>query len=71
MADVYVYRFTGWDGPSQPKLKGRRATLETIRDIGDPIMESQIVVDDPTASSAAAWRMTRIPRRIWRMKFIR
>jgi hypothetical protein len=46
MADVYVYRFTGWDGPSQPDAKSRRATLETIKEIGDPIMESQIVVDD-------------------------
>jgi hypothetical protein len=51
MADVYVYRFTGWDGPSQPKLKGRRATLETIKDIGDPIMESQIAVDDAELDS--------------------
>jgi hypothetical protein len=47
MADVYVYRFTGWEGPTtQPDGKRRRATLETIREIGDPIMESQIVVDD-------------------------
>jgi hypothetical protein len=46
MADVYVYRFTGWDRPSQPDIKSRRATLETIKEIGDPIMESQIVVDD-------------------------
>jgi hypothetical protein len=47
MADVYVYRFTGWEGPTtQPDGKRRRATLERIREIGDPIMESQIVVDD-------------------------
>jgi hypothetical protein len=47
MADVYVYRFTGWEGPTtQPGAKKRRATLEAIREIGDPIMESQIVVDD-------------------------
>jgi hypothetical protein len=51
MADVYVYRFTGWDGPSQPQVKGRRATLETIKEIGDPIMESQIVVDDAELDS--------------------
>jgi hypothetical protein len=46
MADVYVYRFTGWDGLTQPESKRRRATLETIREIGDPIMESQMVVDE-------------------------
>jgi hypothetical protein len=45
MTDVYVYRFIGRDDP--PDSKSRcRATLETIKDIGDPIMESQIVVDD-------------------------
>lgn len=50
MADVYVYCFTGWDG-----LKGvgtrSRATLETINRIGDPIMESQIVVDEAELDS--------------------
>jgi hypothetical protein len=47
MADVYVYRFTGWEGATtQPDATRRRATLQTIREIGDPIMESQIVVDD-------------------------
>jgi hypothetical protein len=51
MADVYVYRFTGWDGPTQSDVKSRRATLETIKEIGDPIMESQIVVDDAELDS--------------------
>jgi hypothetical protein len=51
MADVYVYRFTGWDGLTQPDIKRRRATLEKIREIGDPIMESQIVVDDAELDS--------------------
>ena len=47
MTDVYVYRFIGRDGPADTKGRTRRrATLETIKDIGDPIMESQIVVDD-------------------------
>jgi hypothetical protein len=51
MADVYVYRFTGWAGPTQPEVKGQRATLDTIKEIGDPIMESQIVVDDAELDS--------------------
>ena len=51
MADVYVYRFTGWDGPTRPDIKSRLATLETIKEIGDPIMESQIVVDDAELDS--------------------
>jgi hypothetical protein len=51
MADVYVYRFIGWDGPTQADVKRRRATLETIKEIGDPIMESQIVVDDAELDS--------------------
>ena len=46
MADVYVYRFTGWDGPTESDVRSRRATLETIKEIGTPLMESQIVVDD-------------------------
>ncbi len=45
MADVYVYRFKGWDGPTESDVS-RRATLETIKEIGNPIMESQIVVDE-------------------------
>ena len=46
MSDVYVYRFKGWDGPTESDVRSRRATLETIKEIGAPIMESQIVVDD-------------------------
>jgi hypothetical protein len=56
MADVYVYRFTGWDGPMEPGSKMQRATLETIREIGDPIMESQIVVDDAELDSKGFFR---------------
>jgi hypothetical protein len=47
MADVYVYHFTGRDGSTLASAGlGRRATLETIKAFGDPVMESQIVVDD-------------------------
>jgi hypothetical protein len=47
MTDVYIYRFTCRDGPPDEDVRSRRrATLEAIKDIGDPIMESQIVVDD-------------------------
>jgi len=47
MTDVYVYRFTSRDGrPDESSRSRRLATLETIKEIGDPIMESQIVVDD-------------------------
>ena len=47
MTDVYVYQFTGWDRSTESDVRStRRATLETIKAIGDPIMESQIVVDD-------------------------
>jgi hypothetical protein len=52
MTDVYVYRFTGWDGLTDAYVRSRRrATLETIKEIGDPIMESQIVVDDAELDS--------------------
>lgn len=44
MTDVYVYRFIGRDGLDARSR--HRATLETIKEIGDPVMESQIVVDD-------------------------
>jgi hypothetical protein len=47
MADVYVYRFIGRDGLTKPDLRTRaRATLDTIKALGDPVMDSQIVVDD-------------------------
>jgi len=52
MTDVYVYCFTETDGPAQTNGHARpRATLETIKAIGDPIMESQIVVDDAELDS--------------------
>jgi hypothetical protein len=52
MTDVYVYCFIERDGPAQTNgHAGQRATLETIRTIGDPIMESQIVVDDAELDS--------------------
>jgi hypothetical protein len=56
MADVYVYRFTGWEGPMEPGSRRQRATLEAIREIGDPIMESQIVVDDAELDSKGFFR---------------
>jgi hypothetical protein len=46
MSDLYVYHFIAPDGPDGgPKLSTRAATLEAIKGIGTPIMESQIVVD--------------------------
>lgn len=52
MTDVYVYCFIERDGPAQTNGHARpRATLETIKAIGDPIMESQIVVDDAELDS--------------------
>jgi hypothetical protein len=46
MTDAYVYRFKGLsgignDGPDD----NRRATLDTLKGKGDPVMESQIIVD--------------------------
>jgi hypothetical protein len=53
MADVYVYRFIGGDGSNEANgPTQRRATLETIKAIGDPIMESQIVVDEAELDSS-------------------
>jgi hypothetical protein len=43
MTDVYVYYFTG--PATNYKLSTRPATLEAIKGQGEPIMESQIVVD--------------------------
>jgi hypothetical protein len=46
MSDVYVYYFRGAVGTVGEKmLSTRPATLETIKGKGEPIMESQIVVD--------------------------
>jgi hypothetical protein len=43
MTDVYVYYFTA--GPGGKDISSKRATLETIKGKGEPVMESQIVVD--------------------------
>ncbi len=46
MTDVYVYYFLRSHGPTGEKSPSkRRATLATIKDRGEPVMESQIVVD--------------------------
>ena len=46
MTDKYVYHFTGPFGPGgEIALSPRAATLETIQGRGEPVMESQIVVD--------------------------
>jgi hypothetical protein len=52
MADVYVYCFIGGDGSIEAGRTRRRATLETIKAIGAPIMESQIVVDEAELDSS-------------------
>ena len=46
MCDVYVYHFRTSNGPNgKTILSTRPATLEAIKDRGDPVMETQIVVD--------------------------
>ena len=46
MCDVYVYHFRTSNGPNgKTTLSTRPATLEAIKDRGDPVMETQIVVD--------------------------
>jgi len=46
MTDVYVYYFKRIRGRAGKNvLSKRRATLEAIQAIGDPVMESQVVVD--------------------------
>jgi hypothetical protein len=46
MCDAYVYYFLRWkDATGEKTLSKRPATLEAIKGKGDPIMESQIVVD--------------------------
>lgn len=46
MTDMYVYYFMRNHGPAGKKvLSKRRATLEAIKNMGEPVMESQIVVD--------------------------
>lgn len=46
MTDEYVYHFTGPFGPGgEIALSPRAATLEAIRTRGEPVMESQVVVD--------------------------
>jgi hypothetical protein len=47
MCDAYVYYFMRWkDAAGEKALSKRAATLEAIKGRGEPIMESQIVVDD-------------------------
>lgn len=48
MTDVYVYYFLRAGGKS---LSQRRATLEAIKERGEPVMESQLVVDHTEVDS--------------------
>lgn len=46
MCDVYIYYFKTSNGPNGKKtLSKRPATLDAIKGRGEPVMESQIVVD--------------------------
>ena len=46
MTDMYVYYFTGLPGSAtENTISNRPATLAAIRGLGEPIMESQLVVD--------------------------
>lgn len=46
MSDEYVYYFTRPSGPGEQSTRSkRRATLEAITSRGEPVMESQLVVD--------------------------
>jgi hypothetical protein len=46
MTDLYVYYFLrSRETTGQMSRSRRRATLETIKNMGEPVMESQIVVD--------------------------
>jgi hypothetical protein len=46
MCDVYLYHFIASNSPDGDKLLSvRPATLEAIKGRGEPVMESQIVVD--------------------------
>jgi hypothetical protein len=46
MCDVYIYYFNSSNGPrGKNVLSTRPATLEAIKGRGEPVMESQIVVD--------------------------
>ena len=44
--DAYVYRFKGLNGIGREGPDdNRRATLDTLKGMGDPVMESQTIVD--------------------------
>jgi hypothetical protein len=46
MTDVYVYYFMRSRGPAGEMSRSkRRATLEAIKNLGEPVMESKIVAD--------------------------
>ena len=45
MTDVYVYHFMAEGPDGRPKLSTQSATLDAIKGRGEPVMESQIVVD--------------------------
>jgi|HubBroStandDraft_6_1064221.scaffolds.fasta_scaffold628011_2 hypothetical protein len=46
MSDVYLYFFVSRTGPESEAIRSTRpATLEAIKGKGEPVMESQIVVD--------------------------
>jgi hypothetical protein len=47
MTDRYVYYFTGLAGSAGANtMSARPATLEALKGVGEPVMDSQLVVDD-------------------------
>lgn len=56
MCDVYLYYFIESTGPVGQKIRSMRpATLEAIRSRGEPVMESQIVVDNTQLDQDGSW----------------
>ena len=51
MTDVYVYYFRYTASAGKSVISHRRATLETIQDLGEAVMETQLVVDQSELDS--------------------
>ena len=52
MADIYVYYFSVRDrATGRVGISKRRATLEAIRTLGEPVLESRLIVDSSEVDS--------------------
>ena len=69
MPDAFVYYFLIRDRSSGKLVSSkRRATLDAIKSKGEPLLESQMAVDDSEVDARVSWSLDALTARILRTK---